>query len=145
MTLVNTLAGASFYLAMPVTLYFARVTTLHLTWLVAGAVFAWASLHQHRLHVILARLRTRKGDVRYRLPQGDWFRHLTSPHYTAEILIYTSMVGLVHFADPVLDLVLAFVVTNLATTAVQTHAWYVERFPRDMAAARKWRLVPGCF
>eukprot|EP00466_Bigelowiella_natans_P005598 jgi/Bigna1/63030/fgenesh1_kg.46_\ len=29
---------------------------------------------------------------RYSVPYGDWFQHVSSPHYLAEILIYAAFV-----------------------------------------------------
>lgn len=58
-------------------------------------VFLWACLHQYRATVILANLRkNKKGEVvsqKYQLPKGDWFDYLSSPHSTAEIIMYFSL------------------------------------------------------
>ncbi|CAI5961600.1 unnamed protein product [Closterium sp. NIES-65] len=53
--------------------------------IVGAAVFAWGNLHQHRCHAILASLR-QGGKKGYFIPQGDWFTHVSCPHYLAEIV-----------------------------------------------------------
>ncbi|CAI5521081.1 unnamed protein product, partial [Closterium sp. Naga37s-1] len=58
--------------------------------IVGAAVFAWGNLHQHRCHAILTSLR-QGGKKGYFIPQGDWFTHVSCPHYLAEIVIYLGL------------------------------------------------------
>ncbi|XP_061408179.1 polyprenol reductase isoform X1 [Lethenteron reissneri] len=63
---------------------------------VAGSVmFAWATLHHHRSHIILANLRKDKAGrvvhTRYVVPHGDWFELVSCPHYLSEILVYVAI------------------------------------------------------
>ena len=68
---------------------------------VAGwLVFLWGSWEQHRCHVILAALRgpgskskqEAQAKSKYGMPVEGWFRTLTSPHYSFEIVLYGGLV-----------------------------------------------------
>lgn len=102
-------------------------------WL-GAAVFAWGSVHQHRCHAILAALRSssNKGvDSRsgYGVPRGDWFQLVSCAHYLAEIVIYAGLVIASGGQEITVWLVLCWVVANLSIAAVETHVWYVAKFP----------------
>uniref|UniRef100_A0A6J0TPY4 Polyprenal reductase n=1 Tax=Pogona vitticeps TaxID=103695 RepID=A0A6J0TPY4_9SAUR len=95
-------------------------------------MFIWASVHQHRCHVILANLRkTKSGKVvnmDHRIPFGDWFEMVSCPHYFAELLIYISMAvtfGLKNFSW---WLVVMYVFFNQAVSAVLCHEYYQSNF-----------------
>ncbi|KAJ1627670.1 3-oxo-5-alpha-steroid 4-dehydrogenase-domain-containing protein [Pavlovales sp. CCMP2436] len=108
----------------------------------AVAVYAWGSLHQHRCHRILAELRgPGVGAARaYAVPYGDWFAHVSCPHYLAEILIYASLL-VAKPRDRTLGCLLAWVVVGLAINAGRAHGWYRAAFaayPRSRCA-----LFPG--
>lgn len=128
---------------------------------IALLLFAWASLHQYRCHKILATLR--KNDARegnesliggvaakattqiYRLPTRDWFQYVSSPHYTAEILIYISLLILFITSDLRTNwwLPVAFTFFTLLLSARQMHAWYLAKFlnyPKERKV-----LVPGLY
>ena len=150
------------------------VLALHVASFVA---FCSGSLHQTRCHCILADLRRRTcdddlkttsssvgGSTRHRssasygLPRGDWFDLVSTPHYLAEILIYT---GLVVMGAVDLDYTLAavgglagavlaagramvwlWVVVNLSITARRTHAWYATTFPGGGEQSTRTALWP---
>jgi 3-oxo-5-alpha-steroid 4-dehydrogenase 3 len=119
--------------------------------MLGGALAVAGNVMQNRVHAALAGLRTnaggrggagRRGDAAHLLPVGPWFAWVSSPHYSAEVLIY---VGLALVADggrslPMWALV-AWVFTNLSVTALNTHAWYAREFGAKYPAARK-AIIP---
>lgn len=121
-----------------------------LWWHFAGAaVFLWGSFHQWRCHAILLALRAGgaaaeepaggpppTAGARYGVPRGDWFEHVTSAHYLAEIVLYAGLVVASGGRDTVLWLLFAWVVANLTVAAQQSHAWYLEKF-EDYPRARR--------
>lgn len=110
-------AGAIFKVAIAVPLFF----------------FAWTS--QYRCHEYLAGLR------KYSLPDKGMFRHLISPHYTCECLIYLSLAIVAapegHLCNQTLLSALIFVAVNLGVTARGTRSWYVDKFGSDKVARKK--------
>ncbi|CAI5466974.1 unnamed protein product [Closterium sp. Yama58-4] len=138
------LLGLCYYIAAPLSLFLtgrsalppglsspAAADVTSIACLVAGAaVFAWGNLHQHRCHAILASLR-QGGKKGYFIPQGDWFAHVSCPHYLAEIMIYFGL--LVSLGSRTLDstllLMFAWVVSNLTLSALETHQRYLAKFP----------------
>ena len=56
---------------------------------VSVIVFTWGSWHQFRCHKILADLRS--SETMYGIPRGDWFEYVSSPHYTAEMVLYVGI------------------------------------------------------
>ncbi|KAF9577817.1 hypothetical protein BGW38_006734 [Lunasporangiospora selenospora] len=71
-------------------------------------LFLWASWHQFQCHHILANLRItpttaldkkedRSGEKEkastshYKVPFGDWFEYLVTPHYSAEMVLYFAL------------------------------------------------------
>ncbi|KAK2604234.1 hypothetical protein N8I77_007180 [Diaporthe amygdali] len=110
-------AGALFKVAIAVPLFF----------------FAWTS--QYRCHEYLAGLR------KYSLPDKGMFRHLISPHYTCECLIYLSLAIVAapegHLCNQTLLSALIFVAVNLGVTARGTKSWYVDKFGSDKVARKK--------
>ncbi|KLJ08312.1 hypothetical protein EMPG_16262 [Blastomyces silverae] len=102
-------------------------------------VFIIASGIQHDCHLYLASLK------KYTLPSHPGFRHLVSPHYTAECAIYLSLVFL---AAPKGALVnktvlsgLVFVVINLGISANNTKAWYMKKFGKE-SVEQRWIMIP---
>ncbi|CAI7793032.1 unnamed protein product [Closterium sp. NIES-53] len=92
--------GLCYYIAAPLSFFLtgrpalpstaADVTSI--ACLIAGvAVFAWGNIHQHRCHAMLASLR-QGGKKGYFIPQGDWFTHVSCPHYLAEIVSVSNTV-----------------------------------------------------
>jgi 3-oxo-5-alpha-steroid 4-dehydrogenase 3 len=106
-------------------------------------VFLWAWYHQHVVTVILANLRkNKKGDVvnqNYKIPEGDWFKYLSSPHSTAEIIMYTALTLLL-FNSVSWWYVYAWILSNQVETILLSHWWYqshFKNFPKNRKA-----LVP---
>nr|GEU64098.1 3-oxo-5-alpha-steroid 4-dehydrogenase family protein [Tanacetum cinerariifolium] len=92
-------------------------------WL-GAAIFLWGWVHQRRCHAILGSLRKNpKKPTEYIIPYGDWFKYVSSPHYTAEIVMYGGLVVASGGADLSLWLLFAFVVANLGFASMTTHKW----------------------
>lgn len=95
--------------------------------------FAWVS--QYHCHKHLAGLK------KYSLPEQGMFRHLISPHYTCECLIYFSLAVVAapegHLCNQTLLSALFFVAVNLGVTARGTKSWYIDKFGSDKVAPRK--------
>ncbi|MFS7889364.1 putative polyprenol reductase [Helianthus anomalus] len=64
----------------------------------------------------------------YVIPYGDWFEYVSSPHYSAEIVIYGGLLVASGGADLSLWLLFAFVVANLVFAATETQRWYLHKF-----------------
>jgi 3-oxo-5-alpha-steroid 4-dehydrogenase 3 / polyprenol reductase len=139
MSLVHYLVGVTFYPAACLTIVTLAVPqpgdAAHAgsaAAVLGCALFAFASQRQAACHRILAGLRppgggtaARGAEAVYRLPQGDWFEHVSSPHYLAEIFIYASFVPLLpaSAAATYLSTILTFVTLQLAYGAAQTQNW----------------------
>lgn len=137
-------------------------------------VCLWAQYQQLRHHIILANLRCRRatdddGDdkvrCRYDLPHGAWFQYVSCPHYTAEILVYISMVACHWYHHDALVGERGFDTTTLATTTIttcrwrmgillfwvvlnliingrQSHRWYLDHIP-GYAQLDRFAILPG--
>ncbi|XP_023729413.1 polyprenol reductase 2 [Lactuca sativa] len=104
---------------------------LRLPWYawIGAAIFFWGWVHQLRCHQILGSLRDKTKKLEeYVIPYGDWFEYVSSPHYTAEIVIYGGLVMASGGVDLSLWLLFAFVVANLVYTATETQGWYRRKF-----------------
>ena len=114
----------------------------------AVLVFLWDSWHQWNCHRILARLRkqlhTKVTKSLYGIPRGDWFDHVTCPHYLAEIIIYAAMFVVMEMRNVVWLLVVLFTASMLALSARQSHQWYKTRFAGCYPAQRKI-IIPWIF
>ncbi|KAF9676094.1 hypothetical protein SADUNF_Sadunf09G0102600 [Salix dunnii] len=90
----------------------------------------------------------RKGSLRehvgkvdeYVIPRGDWFEIVSSPHYLAEIVIYSGMVFASGGADLTIWLLFGFVVSNLVFAAAETHRWYLQKF--DNYPSNRVAIIP---
>ena len=94
-------------------------------------IFLWASWHQWNCHVILAKLRhsaSGKKVKEYRIPYGDWFDHVSSPHYLAEIIVYIAFFLIQKGQNIYVGMILLFTVQNLSLGATVTHNWYKNKF-----------------
>ncbi|XP_053258685.1 polyprenol reductase [Podarcis raffonei] len=95
-------------------------------------MFIWASVHQHRCHVILANLRKNKSgkvlNLDHSIPFGDWFEFVSCPHYFAELLIYLSMAVMFGFNNLTWWLVVTYVFFSQAVSAVLCHEYYLSNF-----------------
>ena len=76
------------------------------------------------------------------LPVGDWFQFVSCPHYSAEVLIYWSLM-LVEWGSTAMLLPCVFVVCVLSLSAHQMHGWYCSKF-NDYPRNRK-RIIPCLF
>ncbi|XP_034245855.1 polyprenol reductase [Thrips palmi] len=104
---------------------------LHLYHLIAVIIFMWAFIHQFRAASILADLRRDKsGQVvsqKYRLPEGDLFQFVSSPHMLCEVIIYLCLMVIL-WGSTVFPVVTLWVVSNQVENAFLTHWWYQEKF-----------------
>ena len=113
----------------------------------AVALFLYASVHQHRCHVILARLRQSQDEV-YRIPRGDWFESIVAPHYFADILVYLSLCIVYRFQNAVMCCGLVWTIVNLSIVANETEGWYKIYFGTHYSLAfpqGRWKIIPGCY
>lgn len=158
MNIAGYLIGMSFYIAAPFTIYEilihsninkSKMNIQTICFLVGLFLFVYGSIHQSRCHKILARLRNdiSKHDS-HLLPNGDWFKYVSSPHYLAEIVIYvgiaimvSSHTGKLHLS---LYLMIAFTIINLSITANGTHQWYLDNF-KDKVPKERRRIIPFLF
>lgn len=105
-------------------------------------LFIFSSIMQYRCHQHLASLK------KYSLPNLGMFRHIVSPHYTCECLIYFSLAVLAspegYWCNRSLLSVLLFVAVNLGITAHGTRHWYNEKFGESWAR-EKWTMIPLLF
>ncbi|XP_028407729.1 polyprenol reductase-like [Dendronephthya gigantea] len=102
------------------------------SWLhcLAFILFSWASYHQYKCHSVLGKLTswTSDGEKIYKIPYGDWFNHVTAPHYFAEILIYIALFLAMNGQWSRWIFIIIFVVSNLTFSAKNTHDWYKQKF-----------------
>ena len=118
-------------------------TKLQLQWyhFTGVLLFIYASsYHQYKRHSILANIRTGCDGNTYGLPKGGWFELVTSPHYFAEILIYTGIAmvqGLknVWTIAPVISTSLLLLIG-----AKLTHEWYTETYREE--CSKRCALIP---
>lgn len=152
--------------------------------LVLGTVLCiFGQYQQHIHHVALAKLRktapekkgkeatrdhTANGSC-YKLPQGHWFKFVSSPHYLAEIIIYIGFLVLQlcsttfdtpwqtkrlpntysifeYYSAPCYKKIalMMWIFTNLSITAHRNHKWYHREFanyPGNPVSHRK-ALIP---
>ncbi|KAG0293508.1 hypothetical protein BGZ96_002737 [Linnemannia gamsii] len=112
-------------------------------------VFIWANWHQYNCHVILAKLRSKHMKVEdkpkkqvYKVPFGDWFQYMVTPHYSAEMLIYLGLYLMASSSPltansstaPTMLFACVWVVVNLGIVARETDQWYRTRFGDRYAA-----------
>ena len=113
---------------------------------IGTGLFVWGWKHQFRCMVILSCLRNRepaKSDASqrhqssyaHRVPHGDWFEMVSSPHYLAEVIIYSSVFLVMGGENLYWLLVVLFVIIILSLSARQTHSWYKRKF-RDYPVER---------
>ncbi|VVA99286.1 unnamed protein product [Arabis nemorensis] len=77
---------------------------------IGAAIFLWGWIHQCRCHAILGSLRENPTHANeYRIPRGDWFRIVSSPHYLAEIVLYVGLLIASGGTDITIWLLLGFV------------------------------------
>ncbi|KAL2925134.1 Polyprenol reductase 2 [Bienertia sinuspersici] len=116
---------------------------LKLGWIqwVGAVIFFCGWLHQRRCHAILGNLREEKEQADdYKIPRGDWFESVSSPHYLAEIVIYAGLVVASGGRDLTVWLLFAFVVANLVLAAAETHRWYHRKF--ENYPSNRYAIIP---
>uniref|UniRef100_A0A8C5M0S7 Polyprenal reductase n=1 Tax=Leptobrachium leishanense TaxID=445787 RepID=A0A8C5M0S7_9ANUR len=110
-------------------------------------LYTWASIHQNRVHVILANLRKNKSgkitNLKHVIPHGDWFENVSCPHYFAELLIYVSISAVFGFVNAPWWLVVLCVLFNQALAAVLSHEFYHEKF--KLYPAQRKAFIPFIF
>jgi 3-oxo-5-alpha-steroid 4-dehydrogenase 3 len=120
--------------------------------LVKLLIFAWANWQQFKCHRLLANLRPANKQQHiqvYSLPVGEWFDSLLAPHYTFELIIYSTLLiigkSITMISSPVLWCTV-WCLVNLSITAGRTRQWYERRFMGDKYALsqlrRRWTLLP---
>ncbi|KAF2900042.1 hypothetical protein ILUMI_06146 [Ignelater luminosus] len=118
-------------------------TDLEIIDIIASILFLWASWKQYRLGIILANLRkNEKGFIvtqGHKLPKGDWFDYVSSPHLLAEILIYIALTTILRKNGTWMYL-FVWVICNQIECALLTHWWYQDTF-KDMPKQRK-AIIP---
>ncbi|KAG5356719.1 hypothetical protein CKK34_6090 [Yarrowia sp. E02] len=149
MLLTHYLVGMGFYVAVFCSLWATGVAAVrdmeewdfeyNSVGLVAAlVVFFVASILQYQCHVHLSSL------VKYSLPTFWPFKITVCPHYTCEVVIYLSYIGvaLATGSSPNYGLLLAplFTLTVLTTSAKNSKEWYKNKFPEYGV---KWLTVPG--
>ncbi|XP_044748297.1 polyprenol reductase [Coccinella septempunctata] len=104
-------------------------------------LFFWSWWHQHVCTIILANLRkTKKGNSSdYKLPIGDWFEYVSSPHCSAEILMYVALTILL-WKSSTWGYVMLWVFSNQIESILLSHWWYQETF-KNFPKNRK-ALIP---
>ncbi|XP_004706387.2 polyprenol reductase, partial [Echinops telfairi] len=95
-------------------------------------MFFWSSAHHYKCHVILSNLRKNKAGVvihsNHRIPSGDWFEYVSSPHHLAELMIYLSLAVTFGFRNVTWWLVVAYVLFSQALNALLNHRYYKSTF-----------------
>ncbi|KAF0498884.1 3-oxo-5-alpha-steroid 4-dehydrogenase-domain-containing protein [Gigaspora margarita] len=125
-------------------------STNFLSWniLLAISVFIYASHHQYILHKNLALLRLKSSSVSsqplYSIPKGDWFDHISSAHYTAEIIIYFSFVILTKGFNLTIWLTFIWTIVCLGIIAKNSEKWGREKFGEEWPKNR-WIIMPGIY
>ncbi len=119
--------------------------------LIGAILFVVASVVQHNVHTQLAELRMEKSTTSHHqpyklLPHQGFFRRVSCPHYTAEIVLYFGLFLIAKMGGGggiALCSMLCFVVSNLSVNAYRMHAWYERTFGEAFKAHRRARLLPG--
>lgn len=135
-TLVQFLAGISFYIAAPLSLLVKDETDhhevgIHLlepSQLLMTTFFFIASFAQNHAHRTLASVEPIVG--KYGIPRGLLFSLVTCPHYSAEVAIYALFAF--QIATMQAGLLFAFVFLNLTDSALRSHKWYCTIFPAEL-------------
>jgi 3-oxo-5-alpha-steroid 4-dehydrogenase len=129
------IGGISFYImaGMSFILESTVASPSRLRFLTAAMAFLAASAVQTHAHFALASVQPIRG--KYGVPRGGLFEYVCCPHYTAEIVIYASLLALC--PGRLVLLCFLLVVGNLSVSALQTQEWYAETFPVDALPLRK--------
>ncbi|ODQ78542.1 hypothetical protein BABINDRAFT_23590, partial [Babjeviella inositovora NRRL Y-12698] len=138
MNISHYLVGIFFYTAISVNCLFQAIThdiagsfscsCVSLGMVLLVLAFVYFQYEQYVSHVYLALL------VKYRTPQAGWFRYVYCAHYLQEICIYSCMAatgGVLPLTTRIPSnsnwLVVAWVVSNLSISAIETGKFYDEK------------------
>ncbi len=101
--------------------------------IVATVLFVFIWYKQFETNMIFINLRkTKDGKVateKHLLPQGGWFKYVSSPHMLTEVLLYLILFILLH-SNTIYIYCLVWVLSNQISNAYLTHRWYLENFPK---------------
>jgi 3-oxo-5-alpha-steroid 4-dehydrogenase 3 / polyprenol reductase len=121
------LIGTSFYIVTPVSINLDYIAPLSFLKYLGYFLFVLAQAFQAHAHWTLVQLRSGpQCSSDYKLPQTGLFQYVASPHYTAEMLIYFSIMLMNPSSSSFCCLL--WVVVNLSIMAAHSHQWYSERF-----------------
>src|SRR5690606_30829806 len=99
----------------------------------------FANLHaDHVLRTLRTKEEVARGERVYRMPTGGLYRYVTSPSYLTELVLWAGFALFTWSLAGVF--IFAISAANLVPRAIQTHRWYLERFP-DYPRERKI-LIP---
>lgn len=102
-----------------------------ITALIVIPIFLYLWYRQYESNMIFINLRKdKKGKVStetHLIPKGGWFKYVSSPHMTSEVMMYLILYALL-FQNTSYIYCLAWVVTNQFSNALLTHKWYKETF-----------------
>ncbi|KAI1287062.1 Polyprenol reductase [Halotydeus destructor] len=121
--------------------------TEHSHLLIGFLVYAIGSLIQFVTSVQLSRMRrkvradgTEEIIMRHTIPTGGLFEYISSPHYLAEMIIYTGLFIGCNLHKSMLPLTM-FVVVNQTMAALMCHQWYQRTFGQSYPRERK-AIIP---
>jgi hypothetical protein len=130
---------AFFYTAISIaSAYFNQTTPATadgVVWL-GTAVFLLGQAGNFYHHWLLARLRTQS--TGYFIPHGGWFRWVSCPHYTLELVAWLGLALITK--EPFMYLTCIAMTGYLIARSLKAQAWYHERFP-DYPRQRK-AIIP---
>ncbi|PVU94619.1 hypothetical protein BB561_002404 [Smittium simulii] len=119
--------------------------------ILATLLFFYSIYTRYKCHQILFNLKnlSRQGpsslettkDNQYSIPMGGWFNRISSPHYTAEILMYFSLYFIAGTNNISFIFLLFWVVVNLTISATETHYWYKRTF-KSKYPINRYALIP---
>lgn len=111
-----------------------------------ATLYLCAWVYQFQSNVLLSNLRRNaEGNVvteKHVMPNGGFFKYVSSPHMFFEIILYLSLYGIL-YANTSWKYVLIWVFANQIINAHLTHEWYLKAF-RNYPKSRK-ALIPKIF
>lgn len=76
------------------------------------------------------------GSAVYAIPQGDWFRWVSCPHYAAEVIMYACLAAILGARNTTGLMLFVWVLVNQTVAALMSHFWYQDKF-KDYPADRR--------
>lgn len=107
------------------------------TQILMSILFVYAWYNQFKAHQTFASYRKGKKATNanlYVMPTGGWFEYVSSPHYLAEIVMYTCLLGILGPSHQTAWVIWIWVVSNQVIVAIMSHMWYLDKFkdyPKD--------------